>query len=504
MNYIADEFQKTESVDLRKDNQALQRLKEAAEKAKVELSSSAQTTINLPFISMGANGPLHLVMDITRAKFQELTHDLLERTRQPFERALSDAGLKPNEVDEVVLVGGSTRMPAVVELVKKITNKDPHMGINPDEAVAVGAAVQANTLANPGSAGSNLVLVDVTPLSLGVETAGGVFTKLIERNTAIPHKKSETFTTYADFQPSVEINVLQGERAMAGDNKSLGRFTLSEIPPAPRGTPKIEVTFDIDANGIVNVSAREQQTGKEQKITITGSSGLDKTEIDRMVEEAERNAAEDQKRREAVETKNQLDATVFQVKKFRDDNADKIGEAEKTQLESALNAAEEALKGDDQDAMKSANDQLTQAFQAAGTSVYQNAPQDGGAAGAGATSEPSGSDFAGYDSPNGSANGANSDAGRRRSRRGRSHRQQVTQCRGEACLAPTNESQEGGVIMGLMRHPLEMQALRHQMNQMLEQGARDGGDENVPRTWAPAVDVVENEPKSCCTPSCRA
>jgi molecular chaperone DnaK len=226
MNYIADEFQKTESVDLRKDNQALQRLKEAAEKAKVELSSSAQTTINLPFISMGANGPLHLVMDITRAKFQELTHDLLERTRQPFERALSDAGLKPNEVDEVVLVGGSTRMPAVVELVKKITNKDPHMGINPDEAVAVGAAVQANTLANPGSAGSNLVLVDVTPLSLGVETAGGVFTKLIERNTAIPHKKSETFTTYADFQPSVEINVLQGERAMAGDNKSLGRFTL--------------------------------------------------------------------------------------------------------------------------------------------------------------------------------------------------------------------------------------------------------------------------------------
>jgi molecular chaperone DnaK len=406
MNYIADEFQKTESVDLRKDNQALQRLKEAAEKAKVELSSSAQTTINLPFISMGANGPLHLVMDITRAKFQELTHDLLERTRQPFERALSDAGLKPNEVDEVVLVGGSTRMPAVVELVKKITNKDPHMGINPDEAVAVGAAVQANTLANPGSAGSNLVLVDVTPLSLGVETAGGVFTKLIERNTAIPHKKSETFTTYADFQPSVEINVLQGERAMAGDNKSLGRFTLSEIPPAPRGTPKIEVTFDIDANGIVNVSAREQQTGKEQKITITGSSGLDKTEIDRMVDEAERNAAEDQKRREAVETKNQLDATVFQVKKFRDDNADKIGEAEKTQLESALNAAEEALKGDDQDAMKSANDQLTQAFQAAGTSVYQNAPQDGGATGAGPTGEPSGSDFAGYDAPNGSANGA--------------------------------------------------------------------------------------------------
>ncbi|HEX8235480.1 MAG TPA: molecular chaperone DnaK [Abditibacteriaceae bacterium] len=410
MNYIADEFQKNESVDLRKDNQALQRLKEAAEKAKVELSSSAQTTINLPFISMGANGPLHLVMDITRARFQELTHDLLERTRQPFERALSDAGLKPNEVDEVVLVGGSTRMPAVVELVKKITNKDPHMGINPDEAVAVGAAVQANTLANPGSVGSNLVLVDVTPLSLGVETAGGVFTKLIERNTAIPHKKSETFTTYADFQPSVEINVLQGERAMAQDNKSLGRFTLSEIPPAPRGTPKIEVTFDIDANGIVNVSAREQQTGKEQKITITGSSGLDKAAIDRMVEEAERNAAEDQKRREAVETKNQLDATVFQVKKFRDDNADKIGEAEKTQLESALGAAEESLKGDDQDAMKRANDQLTQAFQAAGTSVYQNAPQGDGATGTGATSEPSGSDFAGYDAPNGSANGANSDA----------------------------------------------------------------------------------------------
>jgi molecular chaperone DnaK len=399
MNFIADEFQKAEGVDLRKDTQALQRLKEAAEKAKIELSSSAQTTINLPFISMGANGPLHLVTDVTRARFQEITHDLLERTRQPFERALSDAGLSAAQVDEVVLVGGSTRMPAVVELVKRITGKDPHMGINPDEAVAVGAAVQANTLANPGSAGSGLVLVDVTPLSLGVETAGGIFTKMIERNTAIPHKKTETFTTYSDFQPSVEVKVLQGERQMAADNKLLGVFTLSDIPPAPRGTPKIDVTFDIDANGIVNVSAREQQTGKEQKITITGSSGLNKDDIDRMVQEAEKNASEDQKRREAVETKNNLDQAVFQTKKFLEENGDKVGATEKTQLESAISAAEDALKGEDTDAMKRAQEQLQTAYQAAGTSVYQAAAQQqpGGA-------QPSGSDYAGYDNNGTSTN----------------------------------------------------------------------------------------------------
>jgi molecular chaperone DnaK len=288
-------------------------------------------------------------------------------------------------------------MPAVVELVKRVTGKDPHMGINPDEAVAVGAAVQANTLANPGSAGSGLVLVDVTPLSLGVETAGGIFTKMIERNTAIPHKKTETFTTYSDFQPSVEVKVLQGERQMAADNKLLGVFTLSDIPPAPRNVPKIDVTFDIDANGIVNVSAREQQTGKEQKITITGSSGLDKNDIDRMVQEAEKNAAEDQKRRDAVETKNNLDQAVFQTKKFLEENGDKVGATEKTQLESAISAAETALQGEDTDAMKSAQEQLTTAYQAAGTSVYQAAAQQNAGA------QPSGSDYAGYDTNGASA-----------------------------------------------------------------------------------------------------
>jgi len=395
MNYIADEFKKTEGVDLRQDKQALQRLKEAAEKAKIELSSATTTNINLPFISMGANGPLHLVMDITRAKFQEVTHDLMERTRKPLERALSDSGLKPEQIDEIVLVGGSTRMPAVVELVKGIFKKDPHQGVNPDEVVAAGAAIQANNLANPGS-GTGMVLVDVTPLSLGVETAGGIFTKMIDRNTAIPHKKSEVFTTYADFQPSVEVKVLQGERQMAADNKQLGVFTLSEIPPAPRGTPKIEVTFDIDANGIVNVSAKEQQTGKETKITITGSGGMSKEQIDDAVRNAEAHAAEDAALREKAETKNNLDQLVFQTEKFSTEQGEKIGADEKTTLDGALANAKEALQTDDVEKMKSASEQLTQAYQAAGASVYAAAAAEGeGAPQDAPAGEP---DYAGYDS----------------------------------------------------------------------------------------------------------
>ncbi len=412
VNYLADTFKSESGIDLRNDNQALQRLKDAAEKAKIELSSATQSNVNLPFITMDmqSNSPKHLVMDITRAKFQELTHDLMERTRKPIERALSDAGLKPDAIDEVVLVGGSTRMPAVVELVKQMFNKEPHMGVNPDEAVAVGAAIQANTLANPNSTGNKgLVLVDVTPLSLGVETLGGVFTKMIERNTAIPHKKSEIYTTASDYQQSVEIKIFQGERPMAEHNKKLGTFTLTDIPPAPRGVPKIEVTFDIDANGIVNVSAKEQQTGKEQKIQITGTSSLSKDEIDRMVQQAESNAAEDARRREEAETKNTLDSLVFQTEKFVSENADKMGANEKTQLESALADAKEASTSNDVTRMKSAADSLQNAYQAAGTSVYQNAAQDSApdASGAGPAPGSSGSDYAGYDQP--SANGAPDD-----------------------------------------------------------------------------------------------
>jgi len=374
-NFIADSFQRTEGIDLRKDPQALQRLKEAAEKAKIELSSAVSTNVNLPFITADQNGPKHLNLDITRAKFQEITHDLLERTRGPFLQALSDAGMQPTAVDEVVLVGGSTRMPAVVELVKELTNKAPHMGINPDEAVAAGAAVQANNLSNP-NAGTGMVLVDVTPLSLGVETLGGVMTKMIERNTAIPHKKTETYTTASDNQPSVEVKVFQGERPMAADNKQLGVFHLADIPPAPRGMPKIEVIFDIDANGILNVTAREQTTGKEQKITITGSSSLDKTDVDRLVREAEANAKVDSDRREKAEAKNTLDQLVFQSQKFLAENGDKIGASEKEQLEAALAEGRSTLEGDDLGRFKSTLEKLTATYQAAGASVYANAAQE--------------------------------------------------------------------------------------------------------------------------------
>jgi len=381
MNFIADDFQRKEGIDLRKDPQALQRLKEAAEKAKIELSSAVTSNVNLPFITADATGAKHINLDITRAKFQEITHDLLERTRVPFVQALKDAGINPSEIDEVVLVGGSTRMPAVFELVKQITGKTANISVNPDEAVAVGAAVQANNLKNPES-GTGMVLVDVTPLSLGVETAGGIMTVMIERNTAIPHKKSEIFTTFSDNQPSVEIKVFQGERKMAGDNKLLGVFHLNEIPPAPRGVPKVEVTFDIDANGILNVSAKEQTTGKEQKIQITGSSGLDKGDVQRLVEEAEANAAADAERREKAEAKNNLDQLVFQSQKFLAENGEKTGATEKEELQSALNDARSALEGDDTTRTNEALTRLTTAFQAAGASFYANAQnaEAGGAA----------------------------------------------------------------------------------------------------------------------------
>jgi len=372
--FIADSFQRQEGIDLRKDPQALQRLKEAAEKAKIELSSAVTTNVNLPFITADQNGPKHLNLDITRAKFQELTHDLLERTRGPFIQALKDAGLEPSAVDEVVLVGGSTRMPAVADLVKEITGKTANLSVNPDEAVAVGAAVQANNLSNP-SAGTGMVLVDVTPLSLGVETLGGVMTTMIARNTAIPHKKSEIYTTAADNQQSVDVKIYQGERKMASDNKLLGVFTLSDIPPAPRQVPKVEVTFDIDANGILNVSAKEQATGKEQKITITGTSSLDKNDVEQLVRDAEANAKIDAERREKAEAKNNLDQLVFQSQKFLTENGEKIGATEKDELQSALTEGRSALEGDDAARFKSTFDRLTTAFQAAGASLYANASQ---------------------------------------------------------------------------------------------------------------------------------
>ena len=374
VNFMADTFQRTDGIDLRKDPQALQRLKVEAEKAKIELSSAVSTNINLPFITADANGPKHINIDLTRAKFQELTHDLMDRTRKPFLQALKDAGIDPKNIDEVVLVGGSTRMPAVTDLVKEITGKTPNLSVNPDEAVAIGAAVQANNLSNPSS-GTGMVLVDVTPLSLGVETLGGVMTKMIERNTAIPHKKTETYTTASDNQPSVEIKVFQGERPMANDNKQLGVFHLTDIPPLQRGLPKIQVTFDIDANGILNVSAKEEKTGKEQKITITGSSSLDKSDVENLIAQAEENAKADAELREKVEAKNELDQLVFQAQKFVTENADKIGEAEKEAMQDALTEGRSALEGDDKARYKAATEKLNGAYQGAAAAMYANASE---------------------------------------------------------------------------------------------------------------------------------
>lgn len=372
IDYMVSEFKKQQGVDLSKDRMAIQRLKEAAEKAKIELSSMVTTNINLPFITADAGGPKHLDMTLTRAKFEELTQDLVEATIGPMQRALSDAGLKPQNIDKVILVGGSTRIPAVQEAVKKFIGKEPNKGVNPDEVVAMGAAIQGGVLSGEVH---DVVLLDVTPLSLGIETLGGVFTKLIDRNTTIPTSKSQIFSTAADGQPAVDIHVLQGERPMAADNLTLGRFQLTGIPPAPRGVPRIEVTFDIDVNGIVHVSAKDLGTGKEQKITITSSSGLKDEDIQRMVKDSEKFSEEDKKKKEKIEAKNHADSLVYQSEKMLEDLKDKVSKEDADKVRKEIANVKKSLESDDVESIKKATDDLTKVFYDISSKLYQSTGQ---------------------------------------------------------------------------------------------------------------------------------